>query len=129
MPDPSDLSAHREELRRQFAAISDLGSGSPVQNYRRNDGPERFCADNQYRGHGPYWLLTRSVAGKTRSRSIPSAQVAATKGTVVLFRPMGLVCGRVNGNGCAWTRTPLRTLRWCGFCDCICRPMTGARNG
>ena len=33
-------------------------------------------------GHGPYWLLTWSVDGKTRSRSIPAAQVAATKAQI-----------------------------------------------
>lgn len=85
MPDPPDLSAlsaRRDELRRQLAAIGDLRPGSLVQNYRRCGRPECFCADKQHRGHGPYWLLTWSVNGKTRSRSIPAQQVAATQAQI-----------------------------------------------
>lgn len=85
MPDPLDLSAlsaRRDELRRQLAAIGDLRPGSLVQNYRRCGRPECFCADKQQRGHGPYWLLTWSVNGKTRSRSIPAEQVAATQAQI-----------------------------------------------
>ena len=85
MPDPPDLSAlsaRRDELRRQLAAIGDLRPGSLVQNYRRCGRPECFCADKQHRGHGPYWLLTWSGNGKTRSRSIPAQQVAATQAQI-----------------------------------------------
>ena len=81
-PDPAELSARRQELRRQLAAIGDLRPGSLVQNFRRCGRPECFCADKQHPGHGPYWLLTWSVDGKTRSRSIPAAQVAATKAQI-----------------------------------------------
>lgn len=85
MPDSLDLSAlsaRRDELRRQLAAIGDLRPGSLVQNYRRCGRPDCFCADKQQRGHGPYWLLTWSVNGKTRSRSIPAEQVAATQAQI-----------------------------------------------
>ena len=81
-PDPAELSARRQELRRQLAAVGDLRPGSLVQNFRRCGRPDCFCADKQQPGHGPYWLLTWSVDGKTRSRSIPAAQVAATKAQI-----------------------------------------------
>ena len=81
-PDPSALSARRDELRRQLAAIGDLRPGPLVQNYRRCGLPDCFCADKQHRSHGPYWLLTWSVTGKPRSRSVPAAQVAATQAQI-----------------------------------------------
>ncbi len=80
--DPAALAARRDELVRQLAAIGDLRPGSLVQNYRRCGRPDCFCADKQQRGHGPYWLLTWSVDGKTRSRSIPASRVAATKAQI-----------------------------------------------
>ena len=81
-PDAPDLDARREELFQQIAALGDLRPGSLVQNYRRCGRPACFCADKQQRGHGPYWLLTSSVAGKTRSRSIPADQVEATQAQI-----------------------------------------------
>lgn len=53
-----------------------------MQSYRRCGKPTCSCADKQHPGHGPYWLLTRKVAGKTRSRSIPASQVAATQAQI-----------------------------------------------
>ena len=80
--DPAALAARRDELRRQLAAIGDLRPGSLVKNYRRCGKPTCFCADKQKRGHGPYWLLTWSVQGRTRSRSIPASQVEATQAQI-----------------------------------------------
>ena len=85
MPAPSDTSAlqqRRQELLARIAALGDLRPGSLVQNYRRCGRPNCFCADKQHPGHGPYWLLTRTVKGKTRSQSIPAAQVKATQAQI-----------------------------------------------
>lgn len=81
-PDPSALAARRDELLCQISALGDLRPGSLVQNYRRCGRSGCFCADRKRRGHGPYWLLTWSVKGKTRSRSIPAARVAETKAQI-----------------------------------------------
>ncbi len=85
MPAPSDTSAlqqRRQELLARIAALGDLRPGSLVQNYRRCGRPNCFCADKQHPGHGPYWLLTRTVQGKTRSQSIPTSQVKATQAQI-----------------------------------------------
>ena len=50
-----------------------------MKTFRRCGKPTCACADKQQRGHGPYWLLTRKLNGKTRSRSIPDSQVAETQ--------------------------------------------------
>lgn len=80
------MAARRDELRRQLAAIGDLRPGSLVQNYRKCGKPGCRCAAPQHPGHGPYWLLTWSVGGKTRSRSIPASQVEATKAQIAECR-------------------------------------------
>ena len=85
MPAPSDTAAlqqRRQELLARIAALGDLRPGSLVQNYRRCGRPNCFCADKQHAGHGPYWLLTRTVKGKTRSQSIPASQVKATQAQI-----------------------------------------------
>lgn len=77
--DPAALAAQRDQLRRQLAAIGDLRPGSLSRNYRRCGKPNCRCAAPDHPGHGPYWVLTWSVKGKTRSRRIPPSQVQATR--------------------------------------------------
>ena len=36
----------------------------------------------QHRGHGPHWVLTTRVHGKTRTRAIPEAALAATRAQI-----------------------------------------------
>ncbi len=89
MPAPSDTSVlqqRRQELLARIAALGDLRPGSLVQNYRRCGRPNCFCADKQHPGHGPYWLLTRTVKGRTRSQSIPATQVEATQAQIAECR-------------------------------------------
>ena len=76
------MAARRDQLRQQLAAIGDLRPGSLVQNYRKCGKPGCRCAAAQHPGHGPYWLLTWSLRGKTRSRSIPASEVEATKAQI-----------------------------------------------
>ncbi len=57
-----------------------------MQNYRRCGRPNCFCADKQHPGHGPYWLLTRTIQGKTRSQSIPASQVKAPQAQIAECR-------------------------------------------
>ncbi len=81
-PDSSNLQKRRQALLARLGALGDLRPGSLVQNYRRCGKSTCFCADKQKPGHGPYWLLTRSVNGKTRSQSIPASQVKQTQAQI-----------------------------------------------
>lgn len=76
------LQQRRQELLARIAAVGDLRPGSLVQNYRRCGKPTCSCADSQHPGHGPYWLLTRTVQGRTRSQSIPASQVKVTQAQI-----------------------------------------------
>ncbi len=80
--DADDLAARRDHLRQQLAAIGDLRPGSLFENYRKCGKPTCRCAAKDHPGHGPYWLLTGTVGGKPRSRSIPAAQVEATNAQI-----------------------------------------------
>ena len=78
-PASETLAARREDLLQQLAALGDLRPGSLVQSYRTCGKPNCRCADPSHPGHGPRWLLTHSVHGKTRTRTIPPDQLDATR--------------------------------------------------
>ena len=82
LPNTSALQKRRQELLARIAALGDLRPGSLVRNCRRCGRPQCSCADKEHPGHGPYWLLTRSVKGKTRSQSIPASQVKKTQAQI-----------------------------------------------
>ena len=85
MPAPAETSAlqdRRQELLARIAASGDLRPGSLVKSYRRCGRPNCDCTDKQHPGHGPYWLLTRTAKGKTRSQSIPASQVKVTQAQI-----------------------------------------------
>lgn len=45
--------------------------GSLVQRYRKCGKPNCHCAKRGAQGHGPDWILTREVNGKTVTRAVP----------------------------------------------------------
>ena len=76
------LTTQRDQVRRQLAEIGDLRPGSLVPNYRKCGKPNCHCASEGSRGHGPHWILTHKVQGKTRTRIIPSSEVEKTRAHV-----------------------------------------------
>lgn len=82
MPVPLDepaLAARRQELLGQIAQLGDLRPGSLVERYRACGRASCWCAQPGVRGHGPQWILTTKVEGKTRTRAIPPQALAATR--------------------------------------------------
>src|SRR6266487_4211477 len=66
-----DFEKQRERLRSAFAAVGDLRPGSLVERHHKCGKPGCHCARKDSPGHGPNWVLTRAVAGKTVTRGIP----------------------------------------------------------
>jgi hypothetical protein len=66
-----ELEAQRAELYAQLAATGDFRRGSINVTYRRCGKPNCACAQPDHPGHGPRYLWTRSVGGKTRGRQVP----------------------------------------------------------
>lgn len=54
----------------QLAEVGDFRRGSVNETYRRCGKPNCACADAAHPGHGPRYLWTRSVDGKTQGRQI-----------------------------------------------------------
>jgi hypothetical protein len=80
MPSDSiqELLKKQAELRVALNQTADMRPGSLVQRYTRCGKPSCHCAQQGDRGHGPFWSLTREVAGKTITKLIPPYAVEAT---------------------------------------------------
>ena len=81
MPTPSidtALEAQRQALINQLVQISDPRTGSHVERFKKRGNPHRRSSHPGTRGHGPRWLLTTKVAGKIRSRVIPTHALEKT---------------------------------------------------
>ena len=77
--DVAALEARLDKIRQQLAAIGEVGSGSLSSRRLRCGNPNCRCKRAGEPGHGPYWYLTRKVAGRTVSRSVPAAEVEAVR--------------------------------------------------
>jgi hypothetical protein len=66
----ADLERRRAQLYGELAATEDFRRGSISENYRRCGKPNCACVEPDHPGHGPRYLLTRSVAGKTKGRQL-----------------------------------------------------------
>ena len=86
MPTPAPaaetLAARRQDLLQQLASLGDLRPGSLVESYRKCGKPNCRCAATDHPGHGPRWILTHAVDGKTRTRTIPEDQLDATRAQI-----------------------------------------------
>ena len=71
-PSLERLEARSADLKAGLARIGDMRPGSLIETYGKCGKPTCRCAKPGSRGHGPSWLLTRAVHGKTVSKRIPS---------------------------------------------------------
>jgi Family of unknown function (DUF6788) len=69
-PSLADLEQRRAQLYAELAGTDDFRRGSITENFRRCGKPNCVCAEVEHPGHGPRYLLTRSVAGKTKGRQL-----------------------------------------------------------
>ena len=60
------------DLKAALARIGDMRPGSLSETYGKCGKPTCHCAKSGSPGHGPSWLLTRTVDGKTVAQRIPS---------------------------------------------------------
>lgn len=80
---PSDIESLEVERKQLYQELSDIGDfrrGSLVTNYRRCGKPNCACMNPEHPGHGPQYLLTTKVSGKTQSKVIkPGPELLKTK--------------------------------------------------
>jgi hypothetical protein len=72
---PEELEAQRAQLYAALAGVGDFRRGSLTQNYRRCGKRNCACAQPEHPGHGPRYLWTRTVAGRSRGRQLAATEV------------------------------------------------------
>lgn len=65
------LQTKTRDLKRAIAALGDIFPGSLVQRFRKCGKPTCHCAKKNSQGHGPDWVVTREIQGKTTTRAVP----------------------------------------------------------
>lgn len=71
------LIAHRNRQRERVLQHLDVLAGTVVQSYRSCGKPGCSCQDGHR--HGPYYLLTWSEGGRTRSHHIPREKLSEVR--------------------------------------------------
>lgn len=98
------LLRQRAQLHQDLAQIGDFWQGSLSSQYRKCGKKGCHCARPGDPGHGPSWILVRSVASKPKSQSIPAAAVEQTRAQVEeyqRFRALTRELAEVSSRICA----------------------------
>jgi hypothetical protein len=84
--DLDSLVGKRSQLHEQLAAVGDFRRGSVSTAYRRCGKQGCVCADPEHPGHGPLHLWTKSVAGKTVTKAVPTPRLEQTRREVGQYK-------------------------------------------
>ena len=85
-PSLPELEQQRAQLYHRLAATGDLRAGSINPTYRKCGKANCACAQPGHPGHGPRWLWTRSVGGKTRTRQLPAAGLERVRAELANYK-------------------------------------------
>ena len=80
------LEKRRQDLLEQLARVGDLRPGSLVERYNKCGRATCKCARPGARGHGPQWIVTTRVNGKTRTRAIPPQALEQTRAQIAEYQ-------------------------------------------
>lgn len=70
--DVERLEAKRGQLYQALSQVGDFRRGSISANYRRCGKPNCACAGPGHPGHGPQYLLTTKINGKSHAKNVHS---------------------------------------------------------
>ena len=84
-PEVEQLQENRNLLLKRIESLAPFRPGSLVENYRKCGRPTCHCAREGDKGHGPQWLITRSIKGKTVSKKIQSAHLKSAREQIARF--------------------------------------------
>ena len=99
MSQSSEIPGPVRDLAARLAQPQPMRRGSLSERYVKCSKPGCGCAENPRARHGPYYSLTRAVAGQTRSRLIRAEEADLVRGQIEAghrFRP-GPALRRVQG--------------------------------
>jgi len=66
--DLTELEGRRRQLYQKLSDLGDFRRGSIVTSYRRCGKDNCICANPEHPGHGPQYLLTFKIGGKTQTK-------------------------------------------------------------
>ena len=93
------LQVQKEKILQQIGELGEFRQGSLSPRYRKCGKPYCHCAKKGLKGHGPLWMTTRSVKGKTISKAIPIGKVDETFKQIDTFHHFqNLVHGYIETN-------------------------------
>ena len=72
------LHSKKKQILQSISELGDFRQGSLSARYRKCGKPYCHCAKEGSKGHGPLWMVTRAVDGKTVSKSVPPESVDTT---------------------------------------------------
>jgi hypothetical protein len=72
---PEQLQMRTRELKTAIGALGEMFPGSLVERFRKCGKPNCHCARKGSKGHGPTWVVTREIDGRTVTRTIPDEAV------------------------------------------------------
>ncbi len=72
------LQIQKDQILQKISELNDFRQGSLSPRYRKCGKSYCHCAKEGSKGHGPLWMTTRSVGGKTISKAIPKEKVDIT---------------------------------------------------
>ena len=82
-----ELQDRDRELKARLTQLGEMRPGSLVERFRKCGKPNCHCARRGDRGHGPMWMVTHAVKGKTVSKAIPSGPaVEATRSQIAEYQ-------------------------------------------
>jgi hypothetical protein len=83
----------RGQLLNKLKQIGDMRQGYLHENYRSCGKPNCWCAKPGHKGHGPYYIFTRKVGGKTKTINMrPGARLDKIKGEVEEYQRFKHIC-------------------------------------
>lgn len=80
-----ELRHRKKKILQEISTVDDFRQGSLSPRYRKCGKPYCHCAKEGAKGHGPLWMVTRSVEGKTISKSIPKEYIEKTFAQIDTF--------------------------------------------
>ena len=79
MPDPTEVPARVRTLAAEVGSPAPMRRGSLSERYVKCSKPGCACASRPEARHGPYYSLTRTVAGQTQSRFVSAEQAGLVR--------------------------------------------------
>ncbi len=86
MPDSAGIPLDVQQLAAQIAEPKPMRRGSLSERYVKCSKPGCLCAERPQARHGPYYSLTRGVAGRTQSRFLSAEQAVIARRQVAAGR-------------------------------------------